>query len=77
VGGLVGGAAGGLAVAFFLARLGSGRTERRLALLGLVLTAAAFAGLLTSAVYVSKGWQTVRQRVAPPPPPTDACNPSP
>ncbi len=78
VSGLVGGAAGGLAVAFFLARLGPGRTERRLALLGLVLTAAAFAGLLATAVSVSKDWQTVRQRVPPPPPAgTDASDPRP
>ncbi len=77
VGGLLGGAAGGLAVAFFLARLGPGRAERRLAMLGLVLTAAAFAGLLTAAVYISKDWQTVRQRVAPPPVPTDASDPRP
>lgn len=66
VSGLVGGAAGGLAVAFFLARLGPRPAGRRLALLGLVLTATGFAGLLTAAVYVSKDWQTVRQRAAPP-----------
>ncbi len=78
VSGLVGGAAGGLAVAFFLARLGPRRAERRLAMLGLVLTAAAFAGLLTAAVYVSKDWQTVRSRVAlPPAAATDACDPRP
>jgi len=68
VGGLVGGAAGGLAVAYFLARLGPGRTARRRALAGLVLTCAAFAALLTTSVYASKDWQTVRQRV----PATDA-----
>lgn len=74
VSGLVGGAAGGLAVAVCLARLSTGQTLRRRAMLGLVLTVAGFAGLLTTAVYTSKDWQTVRTRVPAPPSPaaTDA-----
>jgi len=64
VSGLVGGAVGGLVVAVCLARLGKGRWESRLAMGGLVLATVGFAGLLTGAVYLTGGWQTVRQREA-------------
>lgn len=78
VAGLVGGAVGGLVVAVCLARLGKRRWESRLAMGGLVLAVVGFAGLLTGAVYVSKDWQTVRQRTAPRVvTTTDGCDPRP
>jgi rhomboid protease GluP len=61
--GLVGGALGGLVVAACLARLGKGRGEGRMALAGLLLAAATFAGALTAAVYTTADWQEVRDRV--------------
>lgn len=68
LGGLVGGAAAGLAVAVCLARLGKGRVRARVALAGLVLAVAGFAGLLVGSVYLSRDWQTVRQRAGGSPP---------
>lgn len=64
LGGQVGGAAAGLAVAVCLARLGKGKVRGRLALAGLVVAVVAFAGLLVGAVLLSHDWQTVRQRVS-------------